>query len=166
MSASSEPCIFAILPGPAGATAIFFPAAPDRCVVEDLPTLDGRLDVRRLAARIAEFAPTLAVIGCASPQPRGSIRENFRGGVAYGAVCSVVALAGLPVTYARASSWKPSYGLDAGPGGRQAARILARTLFEASAVRFGDEVETSRSEAALLARWAAAQITSAVTRKG
>jgi hypothetical protein len=156
---SAEVCIFSVLPGLQGTTAIYFPAAPDLVVVEDMPLLDGRVDVRRLAARIAQFGPTLAVIGCAAPQPRGTVQETFRFGVAYGAVCTTVALSEAPTMYCRAGSWKPSYGLAPGPSGRQAARILARQLFPASAVRFADDVETARAEAALLARWASERIT-------
>lgn len=148
-------CILAIDPGLTGALALYFPDAPERVSVYDMPVVDGEVNPAALAARIRQYAPTHAVIEQVGPMPRDGSKQAFRFGMAYGAARTAVAILEVPLTLVTPAAWKRAYRLAGGPDGKEQSRALALRLFPASADAFALVKHHGRAEAALLARWLA-----------
>jgi hypothetical protein len=71
-----EQCILGLDPGISGALAFYFPAHPELIAVEDAPVAGGEIDAATLARRIAQMAPTIAVI--AHPSCGKNVRSRAR----------------------------------------------------------------------------------------
>lgn len=159
MNAPPELCIVAIDPGLTGAVAFYFPAFPERVSVEDMPVVNGEVDPHALERRIRQLGPTLAAIERQGPQPRDGCRQAFGIGAAFATVKTVTALCHLPVHLVTPSVWKRHHGILGAADPKEAGRALALRLFPASAESFGRKKDHGRSDAALLARFAADTLT-------
>jgi hypothetical protein len=83
---SDAACILGIDSGLSGACAYYFPSAPDRVAAEDMPVVAGAVDCATLAARIAQMAPSLAVVERVASMPKQGVASTFKFGASYGAV--------------------------------------------------------------------------------
>lgn len=155
MSTASEPCVMAIDPGLTGAVAFYFPANPERVAVDDMPVVNGEVDPHALERRIKQLGPRVAIIERQGPQPRDGCRQAFGIGSAYATARTVAALCHLPVHLVTPSVWKRHHGILAAADPKEAGRALALRLFPASAESFSRKKDHGRSDAALLARFAA-----------
>lgn len=155
MSTPPELCIVAIDPGLTGAVAFYFPAVPERVSVEDMPVVNGEVDPHTLERRIKQLGPTVAAIERQGPQPCDGCRQAFGIGSAFATVKTVAALCHLPIHLVTPSVWKRHHGILAAADPKEASRALALRLFPASAESFSLKKHHGRSDAALLARFAA-----------
>lgn len=158
-------CIVAIDPGLTGAVAFYFPSAPDRIAVEDMPVVNGEVDSHGLNRLIQRMGPTLAIIEHVNAMPsipgKGGQRRSmgaqsaFNFGRAFEAGRTTLALSGAPLHLALPKDWKKHFRLSGGDEGKEAGRALAIRLFPACAERFARKKDHGRADAALLARYAA-----------
>lgn len=151
----SEPCILAVDPGLTGACAYYFPSAPDRVRVEDMPVCDGEVNVAALVRQIQQMGPTMAVIERCGPRPTDGVRQAFGMGIAYASVRACVAFCQVPVTLVTPVSWKGKMKLAGGKEGKEQARSLCLDMFPACADRFARKMDHNRADAAALALYAA-----------
>ncbi|MCJ2056841.1 hypothetical protein MKL09_09770 [Methylobacterium sp. J-048] len=155
MSTAPEICIVAIDPGLTGAVAFYFPAYPERVSVDDMPVVNGEVDAHALERRIRQLAPALAAVERQGPQPRDGCKQAFGIGAAYATAKTVATLCHLPVHLVTPSVWKRHHGILGAADPKEAGRALALRLFPASAESFSRKKDHGRSDAALLARFAA-----------
>jgi len=155
MSTSPEICVLAIDPGLTGAVAFYLPSNPKRVSVEDMPVVNGEVDPHALERRIKQLGPTVALIERQGPQPRDGCRPAFGIGSAYATVKTISAICHLPIHLVTPSVWKRHHGILAAADPKEASRALALRLFPASAESFSRKKDHGRSDAALLARFAA-----------
>lgn len=158
---SLEPCIAAIDPGLTGAVAFYFPNLPDRVSVEDMPVVNGEVDVAARARRIRQLGPTFAVIEQVGPMPRDGCRQAFGLGTAYAAAKATVTLCCVPLHLITPQVWKRHHRLIGADDPKEAGRALALRLFPASAEHFARKKDHNRSDAALIACFAAAALPTA-----
>lgn len=144
-------CILGIDPGLSGAAAFYFPAAPDRVAVYDMPVVAKSIDAASLARRIEQMRPDLAIVENVGARPGQGVSSMFRFGVAHGAVLGALAALNVPTHLVSPTSWKRHFKLDSD---KEAARALAIRLWPACD-HFGRKKDHGRAEAALIARWAA-----------
>ncbi len=144
-------CILAIDPGLSGAIAFYFPEAPGRVSVDDMPIVNDEVEVATLARRIRQLAPTCAIVERVGPMPRDGAVQAFKFGGAYRAARAVVTLLEIPVHLVTPAVWKRHFRLPGGPDGKEVARALALQRFPASAEHFARKKDHGRAEAALLA---------------
>lgn len=149
------PCILAVDPGLTGALAFYFPDAPERVSVHDMPVADGEVDPAGIARRVRQLRPSMAIIERVGPMPRDGVRQAFGFGGAYMAARAVVTILEVPQHLVTPTVWKRHFRLRGGPEGKEQARGLALRLFPASAEHFARKKDHGRAEAALLARYAA-----------
>lgn len=145
-------CILAIDPGASGALAFYFPDAPGRVAVEDMPVANGQVCGVTLAAKIEQFAPTDAIVELVGAMPGQGVSSMFNFGRAVGVVHGVLAASRVPFIQVTPSAWKRRMGL---PAEKEAARARALQLFPAVAASFARKKDHGRAEAALLAWYAA-----------
>ena len=155
MSKSPEICVMGIDPGLTGGIAFYFEAVPERVSVMDMPVVAGEVDPHALERRIRQLGPTMAIIERQGPQPRDGCRQAFGIGSAFATVKTVAALCRLPIHLVTPSVWKRHHGILAVAHPKEASRALALRLFPASAESFSRKKDHGRSDAALLARFAA-----------
>ncbi len=162
----TETCIVAIDPGVSGAVAFFFPAAPERVAVDDMPVVNGEVDPHALRQMLLRYAPTLAVIEVVNAMPSSKagkdgkraamgVQSAFNFGANWAAARTVLALHGAPMHLVLPRTWKLHHRLPGGDEGKEAGRALALRLFPASADRFARKKDHGRADAALMAAWAA-----------
>lgn len=144
-------CILGIDPGASGAIAFYFPVAPDRIRVEDVPTAAGEIDVATLCDIIRVMGPNLAIIEQVGAMPKQGVSSTFKFGMAYGAVRACTAALGIPTHLVTPGRWKKHYRLDSD---KEKARALALRLWPSSG-QFSRKKDHGRAEAALIARYAA-----------
>ena len=89
-------CIFGGDPGISGAYAFYFPEHPELIAVEDMPVVDGSIDVATLAARIRQMQPDLTIVERVAAMPKQGVASTFKFGASYGAILGVVAAIGIP----------------------------------------------------------------------
>lgn len=154
-----EFCICAIDPGLTGAMAFYFPSVPDRVSVEDMPVVNGEVDVATLARRIHQLGPTFAVIERVGPMPRDGCKQAFGLGTAYAAAKATVTMCTVPLHLVTPQVWKRHHKLIGADDPKEAGRALALRLFPSSAEAFARKKDHNRSDAALLAHYAAATLT-------
>lgn len=149
---SAVPCLIAIDPGASGAIAFYFPTH-DRLAVEDMPMAGGKVDAPTLAARIIQFGPTCAILEDVTAQGTAwSAKTAFTFGHNCGVVQGVIAARCIPLHMVRPQLWKRHFRL---PRDKEQSRALALRLWPDRADLFGRKRDEGRSEAALLARYAA-----------
>ena len=166
--------IMAIDPGLTGAIAYYFPDAPDRVSVYDMPVVNGEVEPTAIARRAKQLGPTVAVVERINAMPGGGKRKMgatgaFSFGFSYATARTVVALLEIPMHLVTPPTWKKHFRLAGGDEGKEQARALALRLFPASAEHFGLKKHHGRAEAALLARYAAEcliRVPTTATRSG
>jgi crossover junction endodeoxyribonuclease RuvC len=141
--------ILGIDPGVTGGIAFLYPSG--EIAADDLPTVDGSVDVDALVRRVREHAPRLAIIEKAQAMPKQGVVSVFKYGTAFGALCAVTALCEIPTHLVSPRKWKTYFGLDAD---KERSRALAIRLWPGCGL-FERKKDHGRSEAALLARYGA-----------
>ena len=147
-------CILGGDPGTCGAVGIYHPGIPDKIGVEDMPLAGRDVDGAALARIIRRFAPDLAVIEQVGSRPGQGVASTFRFGRAYGTLIGVIAALEIPCAFVTPSKWKRHFGLSSD---KEEARAMAIRLWPASA-HFERKKDHNRAEAALIARWGAANV--------
>lgn len=146
----SEPvCILGVDPGLAGAIAFYFPAAPDRVAVEDMPVAGGALDAATLGDRIAQFKPDLAFVEAVHAGKGWGNGVTFNFGFGCGVVRGVLGALKVPTHMVTPTSWKRHHSLL--HADKDASRALALRLFPRVASSFARKKDDGRAEAALIA---------------
>ncbi len=145
------PCILGIDPGCSGACAWYFPEAPDRIAVEDMPTIGKFVDGAFLARRIDQMRPTIAAIEFVHALPKQGVSSTFNFGDAFGVVRGVLAAKGIPCHLVTPTRWKKHFRLSSD---KEEARALAVRLWP-SCDGFERKKDHGRAEAALIARFGA-----------
>jgi crossover junction endodeoxyribonuclease RuvC len=151
-----EQCILGLDPGLSGAIAFYSPVHPELIVAEDIPVAGGEVDAATLARRIAQMAPTIAVIERVGAMPKQGVASTFKFGVAFGMARAVVSALGIPTHLVAPSRWKKHFRLNAD---KEMARARALQLWPASQ-HFSRKKDHNRAEAALLARYGAETLSS------
>jgi crossover junction endodeoxyribonuclease RuvC len=149
---TAAPCILGIDPGISGGVAFYFPVAPDRVAAADMPVVAGAVDCATLAARIAQMAPSLAVVERVASMPKQGVASTFKFGASYGAVLGVLAALKIQTHLVAPAAWKKHFRLDSD---KEKARAMALRLFAASPEHFARKKDHGRAEAALLAVYGA-----------
>lgn len=144
-------CIMGIDPGVSGAISFYFPEAPDLIAVEDVPTVDGFIDITTLAQRIVQMKPDVAFVEQVGSMPGQGVASTFKFGASYGAALGVVAALKIPLHLVRPQKWKKHFGLSSD---KEASRALALRYWPSSEA-FARKKDEGRAEAALIARYGA-----------
>lgn len=147
--------IIAIDPGLTGAMAVYMTGLSDRIAVYDMPVVDGEINHHQLTHMIRSFGPDVAYIERVGPMPRDGVKQAWRFGCAYTAARVVVSLLDIPMTLVTPGTWKKAMKVAGGPAGKEQCRALALQMFPACAASFARKKDQGRSEAALLALYAA-----------
>jgi hypothetical protein len=150
----TQPCILAVDPGLSGALAFYFPTV-DAITAEDMPVAAGNVDAATITARIAQMKPDLAIVELVASRPGQGVASVFKFGCGFGMVRGVIAASGVPLHLVTPGKWKRHFGLDAD---KEKARALALRFWPTRSELFGRKKDHGRSEAALLARYAAERI--------
>ncbi|WP_292532290.1 hypothetical protein [Methylocystis sp.] len=145
-------CILGVDPGLSGAVAFYFVDAPHLVAAEDMPTVDGAIDVATLASRIRQMQPGLAVIERVAAMPKQGVASTFKFGAAYGALLGVVGALSIPSILVTPPKWKKHFALNSD---KETSRALALRLWPARSDLFERKKDHGRAEAALLARYGA-----------
>src|SRR5690348_4707435 len=139
--------ILGVDPGITGGIAFLYPSG--EIAADDIPTVDGSVDVDALVRRVRQHRPRAAVIEKAQAMPKQGVVSVFKYGTAFGALCAVTALCEIPTHLVSPRKWKTYYGLDAD---KEKSRALAIRLWPGSGL-FERKKDHGRSEAALIARY-------------
>jgi hypothetical protein len=150
----TQPCILAVDPGLSGALAFYFPTV-DAITAEDMPVAAGNVDAATITARIAQMKPDIAIVELVASRPGQGVASVFKFGCGFGMVRGVIAASGVPLHLVTPGKWKRHFGLDAD---KEKARALALRFWPTRSELFGRKKDHGRSEAALLARYAAERI--------
>lgn len=145
----SDLCLMGCDPGLTGAIAFYFPSAPDRIAVEDMPVAGEHIDPAELARRIRIMAPAVAIIERVGAMPKQGVSSTFKFGTGYGMVQGVVAALGIETRFVTPGVWKKHFRL---PAEKEMARALAIQLWP-SCDNLGRKKDAGRAEAALIARY-------------
>jgi hypothetical protein len=148
-------CFLGVDPGISGAVAFYFPIAPDRVAVEDLPVVDGFIDAANFALRLEQLRPDVAIIERVGAMPKQGVSSTFKFGASYGAIGGVIAALKIPTHFVSPTKWKKHFALGSD---KEESRSLAIRLFPACAAQFALKRHHNRAEAALLALFAARTI--------
>jgi crossover junction endodeoxyribonuclease RuvC len=148
LSGPSSP-ILGVDPGITGGIAFLFPCG--KIEADDIPVVDGAVDVDALVRRIREYAPRLAVIEKAQAMPKQGVVSVFRYGAAYGALCAATAVLEIPTRLVSPRKWKTHFGLDTD---KERSRALAIRLWPGCGL-FERKKDHGRAEAVLIARYGA-----------
>lgn len=149
----AERCIIAFDPGLTGAIAIYFPSAPERVAVFDMPVMDGSANGAGIADIVRQFLPTDAVIETQGPRQHDGKRQAFKTGETYGVIRGVVAAMRVPCLCVTPQLWKKHFRLTGKD--KEASRALALQRFPACSDAFSRKMDHGRAEAALIALWRA-----------
>jgi crossover junction endodeoxyribonuclease RuvC len=141
--------ILGIDPGITGGIACLRPDG--RIEAYDIPTVDGSVDVDTLVRRIRALEPGLAIIEKAQAMPKQGVVSVFKYGVAFGALCALVAVSNIPHHLVSPRKWKGYFGLDAD---KERSRALAIRMWPGCGL-FERKKDHGRAEAALIARYGA-----------
>jgi crossover junction endodeoxyribonuclease RuvC len=139
--------ILGVDPGITGGIAFLYPSG--EIAADDIPTVDGSVDVDALVRRVRQHRPRLAVIEKAQAMPKQGVVSVFKYGTAFGALCALTALCEIPMHLVSPRKWKTHFGLDAD---KEKSRALAIRLWPGSGL-FERKKDHGRSEAALIARY-------------
>lgn len=150
----SDLCIMGIDPGLTGAISFYFPSAPDRVAVEDMPVAAEHIDPAELSRRIRLMSPSVAVIERVGSMPGQGLSSTFKFGTGYGMVQGVVATLGIETRFVTPQVWKRHFRL---PADKENARALAIQLWP-SCENFRRKKDAGRAEAALIARYWAERV--------
>jgi crossover junction endodeoxyribonuclease RuvC len=145
-------CILGIDPGVSGAVAFYFPSAPERIAVEDVPVAGGEISTPHLASMIRRYAPTMAVIERVQAFRGQGVVSMFNFGRSYGDVRGVIGALNIPLHLVTPQKWKKHFSLSSD---KDQSRLLAIRLFPSVAEHFKLKKHDGRAEAALIARYGA-----------
>jgi hypothetical protein len=151
-------CILAIDPGVTGALAFYLTDFPERISALDMPLVDGEVNAAALRDMIEIYKPAHAIIEHVGPMPRDGVRQAWRFASAYTTARVVVALLNIPMTLVTPGRWKKAMNVKGGADGKEQCRALALRNFPACAAAFSRKRDQGRAEAALLALYAAQNI--------
>lgn len=147
-------CILGVDPGISGALGFYYPSVPDKIGIEDMPASGRDVHGATLARIVRRFDPQLAVVEQVSSRPGQGVASTFRFGRSYGTAIGVIAALEIPCVFVTPAKWKRHFGL---PSDKEAARAMAMRLWPAS-THFQRKKDHGRAEAALIARWGAANV--------
>jgi Holliday junction resolvasome RuvABC endonuclease subunit len=156
----AKACVLGVDPGLSGALAFYFPDAPSRVAVEDMPVAGGAVDAANLASLIARFQPDFVVVERVASMPRQGVASTFKFGVSYGAVVATLAALQIQTRLVVPGTWKRHFKLGAD---KEQARALALRLFPMCAAHFSRKKHHGRAEATLIALFGAHQFPGAST---
>ena len=145
-------CYAGIDPGISGGVAFYFPAAPERVAVYDMPTVDGRVNAVALSQLFEQFLPAGVVIEAASARAGQGVTSMFNFGRATGTAVGVAAAHKVPVESPTPQKWKKHYGLTAD---KCHSRRRAIERWPSCAEQFQKVKDHNKAEAAFLALYAA-----------
>jgi len=143
-------CVCGVDPG--GAVAFYWPIAPDRINVDDMPKIGGYVDCHTLAARVSQMMPDVAYVETASARPGQGVSSCFKYGAGYGAVLAIFAALQVRTVLVTPSTWKKHFRLDSD---KEKSRALALRSFPKSPEHFSRKRDHNRAEASLLAFYGA-----------
>lgn len=146
-------CILGVDPGLSGGLAFYFPAAPDRVAVEDMPTAGDEVDAATIYRLVTEYRPDAAFVEQVHAMPKQGVSSTFRFGVAYGSVLGVLGAAQIATYLVPPKRWQKHFQLTGGD--KEKSRALALRLFPKTAEKFSRKRDERRGEAALIARYGA-----------
>lgn len=162
---ASELCLMAVDPGITGAVAFYFPDRAERIAVEDMPAVNGVVNVRELRRAIQSYAPVYAVVEKVNAMPsipgkdgrRRSMGASsaFNFGGAFHAALATIQCCEVPLHLIEPKTWRGHFRIRGGDVGKEQGRALAIRLFPHSADRFARKKDHGRADAALLAKFGA-----------
>jgi crossover junction endodeoxyribonuclease RuvC len=128
--------------------------------VEDMPTLEVKrgnkmkreISPQMLAGIIASRKPDRAIIELVGAMPGQGVTSMFAFGKSYGLCIGICAGLQIPVEHVTPAKWKKAVGAREGKDGN---RMRAAEVFPAYAHLFRRVKDDGRSDAALIAFWAA-----------
>lgn len=138
--------IVGIDPGITGAAACLFDGK--LVWVKDLPIEDRRLDGGEFARMVGR--PDVVYLERVHAMPKNGSISAFSLGQTYGSLLAVMSLLKIPVHLVAPSTWKAKMGVGAS---KDAARVLARTLFPNQSDYFKLAKDHNRADATLIARY-------------
>ena len=144
--------VMGVDPGISGAVAFYFPIAPARISVDDVPVAGGEINCSDLARMIRIHRPTLAVIERAQAMPKNGAVSMFNYGRAYGDVRGVIAAMEVPLHFVTPATWKKYFGLSSD---KEKSRERANRMFPSASESFRRAKDHGRAEAALIALYGA-----------
>jgi len=136
-------------PGMSGALAYLYDDGTINA--EDVPVVDGAVDVDAIVRLVRARSPRPAIIEKAQSMPRQGVSSTFKYGVAFGALCAVVAVCEVPMHLVSPRRWKSFFGLDSD---KERSRAMAIRLWPGTGL-FERKRDERRAGAALLARYGA-----------
>lgn len=145
-------CFGGIDPGINGGVAFFFPSAPERIAVYDIPVVDGRVNAVALAALFEQFLPAGVVIESVSAMPKQGVSSTFRFGQAAGTAIGVVSALKIPLSQPSPQKWKKYFSLTSD---KNNSRRRAVERWPLCAEQFAKVKDHNKAEAAFLALYAA-----------
>ena len=162
--------IIAADPGVSGAIAVMIDGA--LAEVQDMPTwalVIGKAERRRvdlftldgllrsmLTSHVEPLDELMVLVEEVGPRPRDGTVGAFTFGEAYGLLQGVAAGLRVPLRYVQPNRWKKDLKLRRG---KDASRQRAQQLFPAYRDEFARAKDDGRAEAALIAHWGHAELT-------
>ena len=145
--------VLGVDPGKTGALALT--VANELVAVEDMPTIDKRVNATVLAKLVDDWCYQhgirLAVIENVHAMPKQGISSAFNFGRGLGVVEGIVLAKAIPVTFVSPAKWKADMALAGKDKG--ASRQLATDTWPTWADAFKRVKDDGRAEAALMAKW-------------
>lgn len=145
-------CYVGIDPGVSGGVAFYFPSAPERVAVYDMPNIDGRVNAVALSSMFEQFRPSGAVIESVWAMKGQGLSSSFRFGVAFGAAIGVTSAHKVPLHLPTPQKWKKYYSLSTD---KNESRRKAVERWPVCADQFAKAKDHNKAEAAFLSLYAA-----------
>lgn len=142
-------CVLGIDPGVTGGIAFLWPDG--KLVADDIPVVDGEVNIDRLVTEIKLCNPHVAIVERASSRPGQGVSSTFKYGAAYGALRAACVVLGIPHHLVSPAKWKKHFLLDKD---KEKSRGLAIRLWP-GAKCFDRKKDHGRAEAALIAKYGA-----------
>jgi len=140
-------CVMGVDPGATGGVAFYYPDAPGRVAVHDMPFAGG-VSGGGVGDLIRQYGPTDAIVELVSAMPGQGVSSTFKFGLAAGAIHGALGALGIPYHLVTPGKWKRRMGLTSD---KDASRAMACRLFPQVASSFARKKDDGRAEAALLA---------------
>lgn len=156
-------CIVGVDPGLSGAIAFYFTSHPQLISVEDMPVIAGEISAADLAMRINQVRPDAAVIELVGARPGQGVSSMFKFGKSFGVAIGVCQALKIPTHFVTPQKWKKHFRL--GPD-KDDSRRRATEYWPDRPELFAKKKHDGRAEAALIARYGADVIYSAVANDG
>lgn len=144
--------ICGIDPGITGAVAFYYTSEPTRIMVEDIPVVGGTIAGGIFHELLTRMKPDMAIVESVASRPGQGVSSVFTFGRSFGTIIGCVQSAGIQLHFASPTKWKKHFNLNSD---KEASRELALRMFPQTASHFARKKDHNRSEAALLALYAA-----------